>query len=196
MYWIESLLYEVLISSENVPTLPVDTRVKIFEDLLGDDFQWEEDKLSQELLFAHPIEPKNLKLVTSEELHKILNKVDPLMATELHPASKRKIIRSLQVYQQTGKPHSYWLKQQKSTPGGSHLGGPLRLQNSHILLLTCDKSGKTIRNTHYRELSNSTFLVLDERINKRVESMVEQGLVEELIQFHENYHRTKFVTDE
>lgn len=30
--------------------------------------------------------------------------------------------------------------------------------------------------------------VLDDRLNKRVDSMVEQGLIEELLQFHKNYN--------
>lgn len=147
MYWVESLLYEVLIPSFCENDIALKTKLDVHDDFLGENFQWREDELTQEVLFSHPIEPKYLRNVASEELHKYLEKVDPSMAKILHPAVKRKIIRSLQVYQQTGKPHSYWVKLQKNSTGGSKLGGPLRLKNSIILLLTCDKLGKLLNSS-------------------------------------------------
>ncbi|PIK55823.1 putative tRNA dimethylallyltransferase, mitochondrial [Apostichopus japonicus] len=67
---------------------------------------------------------------SSSALHRILSTVDPDMALRLHPNDKRKIIRSLQVYQQHGIPHSQLLESQRTRKGGP-LGGPLRYQNPH-----------------------------------------------------------------
>ncbi|MBC8356625.1 MAG: tRNA (adenosine(37)-N6)-dimethylallyltransferase MiaA [Planctomycetes bacterium] len=48
-----------------------------------------------------------LETVGIEALHARLEQVDPLAASKLHPNDKRRIIRALEVYKQTGQPLSH-----------------------------------------------------------------------------------------
>ncbi|XP_046736568.1 tRNA dimethylallyltransferase [Diprion similis] len=107
--------------------------------------------------------------ISTDELHRKLREVDAPMADRLHPNDRRKIIRSLQVFDQFGTKHSEILREQQLA-GGSGLGGPLRYDNSIILWLQCDQA------------------VLDERLDHRVDSMLEAGLVQELLDFHRRYN--------
>ncbi|KTG39310.1 hypothetical protein cypCar_00007433 [Cyprinus carpio] len=95
------------------------------------------------------------------------------MAAILHPHDARKIARSLQVYMETGVPHSRLLEEQQGQDGGDCLGGPLRFQNPCIFWL------------HYE--TN----VLDERLDKRVDQMLLLGLIDELKDFHQRFNDKK-----
>jgi tRNA dimethylallyltransferase len=104
-------------------------------------------------------------------LHKILSQVDPEMAAKLHPHDKRKVARSLQVFEETGISHSEFLHRQHAEEGGGPLGGPLKFPNSCILWLYAEQR------------------VLDERLDKRVDDMLAAGLLEELRDFHRRYNQ-------
>lgn len=52
------------------------------------------------------------------------------------------ILRSLQVHEETGVPHSHWLEQQRGQEGGGGLGGPLRYPDPCIFWLHADTEGK------------------------------------------------------
>lgn len=56
--------------------------------------------------FRRAIE-EELKIVGTEELHKRLQMIDPLLAAKLHPNDKRRIIRALEVFRVTGEPLSH-----------------------------------------------------------------------------------------
>ncbi|XP_040830219.1 tRNA dimethylallyltransferase isoform X3 [Ochotona curzoniae] len=112
----------------------------------------------------------------SHELHKRLSQVDPEMAAKLHPHDKRKVARSLQVFEETGISHSEFLHRQHTEEGGGPLGGPLKFPNPCILWLHADQT------------------VLDERLDKRVDDMLAAGLLEELRDFHRRYNQ-KFVSE-
>jgi len=58
------------------------------------------------------------------------------------------------------------LSEQKSLEGGGVLGGPLRYPNSIVLWVQCDQD------------------VLDKRCDRRVDKMVERGMIQELEDFH------------
>ncbi|PNF25887.1 hypothetical protein B7P43_G11140 [Cryptotermes secundus] len=109
-------------------------------------------------------------------LYERLQAVDPDRAQQLHPNNKRKIIRSLQVYAQTGRTHSAILREQRSEDGGSELGGPLRYPHACILWLQCEQE------------------VLDKRLDLRVDAMLEQGLLRELLDFHRLYNEQRIAT--
>ncbi|KAJ8679191.1 hypothetical protein QAD02_014978, partial [Eretmocerus hayati] len=79
---------------------------------------------------------------------------------------------SLQIFEQHGTTHSEILRQQRLA-GGSKLGGPLRHENSIILWLTCNKD------------------VRAKRLDARVDSMLEAGLVQELLDFHDRYNKDR-----
>ncbi|RZF36081.1 hypothetical protein LSTR_LSTR005897 [Laodelphax striatellus] len=104
--------------------------------------------------------------VPSPDLHNFLNQVDRHQARILHPNNKRKIIRSLCVWAESGRKHSEILKEQKQ--GGS-LGGPLRYKNVIIFWLTCDQK------------------VLEQRLDERIDEMFDRGLIQELIDFHNKF---------
>uniref|UniRef100_A0A8C5W1F5 tRNA dimethylallyltransferase n=1 Tax=Microcebus murinus TaxID=30608 RepID=A0A8C5W1F5_MICMU len=107
----------------------------------------------------------------SHALHKRLSQVDPEMAAKLHPHDKRKVARSLQVFEETGISHSEFLHRQHAEEGGGPLGGPLKFSNPCILWLHADQT------------------VLDERLDKRVDDMLAAGLLEELRDFHRRYNQ-------
>ncbi|XP_018333826.1 tRNA dimethylallyltransferase [Agrilus planipennis] len=115
---------------------------------------------------------------SSQELHKELEDIDPEMAKRVHPNNKRKIVRSLEIAKNMGVLHSEIIKQQQALTGGSSQGGPLRFFNSLILWLQCDQT------------------TLDERLNNRVDSMVKEGLLNELLNFHKQYNDGRTSPDE
>nr|XP_009940316.1 PREDICTED: tRNA dimethylallyltransferase, mitochondrial [Opisthocomus hoazin] len=112
-YYIESLLWKVLIDTKKASTAP---------GLVGD-------------------RKVELEQLDGVELHRRLSQVDPEMAAKLHPHDKRKVARSLQVFEQTGIPHSEILHQQQEEEGGGPLGGPLKYPHSCILWLHADQAG-------------------------------------------------------
>ncbi|XP_014472624.1 PREDICTED: tRNA dimethylallyltransferase, mitochondrial isoform X2 [Dinoponera quadriceps] len=114
---------------------------------------------------------------SNEELYQKLMELDPERARTLHPNDRRKITRSLEVFYQHGKTHSALLKAQHAT-SGCDLSGPLRFSNSVILWLRCNKS------------------VLGKRLEDRVDSMLETGLVEELLDFHRKYNEERIKSTE
>ncbi|XP_025054449.1 tRNA dimethylallyltransferase isoform X2 [Alligator sinensis] len=116
---------------------------------------------------------EELEKLDGQELYHRLSQVDPEMAAKLHPHDKRKVSRSLQVFEETGVPHSMFLKQQQQEEGGGPLGGPLKYPNSCILWLFADQS------------------VLDKRLDQRVDAMLAAGLLEELRDFHRCYNQQK-----
>ncbi|XP_074782434.1 tRNA dimethylallyltransferase isoform X2 [Athene noctua] len=144
-YYIESLLWKVLINTKKASTAPG-------------------------LVTDRKVELEQLDGV---ELHRRLSQVDPEMAAKLHPHDKRKLARSLQVFEETGIPHSEILHQQQEEEGGGPLGGPLKYPHSCILWLHADQAA------------------LDQRLEKRVDDMLAAGLLEELRDFHRRYNREK-----
>ncbi|KAM8796012.1 tRNA dimethylallyltransferase [Eudromia elegans] len=120
-----------------------------------------------------PARKEELEQMDGTELHSRLRRVDPEMAARLHPHDKRKVARSLQVFEETGIPHSEILLRQQQEEGGGPLGGPLRYPHSCILWLHADQAA------------------LDERLEKRVDDMLAAGLLEELRDFHRRYNREK-----
>nr|KAF6445475.1 tRNA isopentenyltransferase 1 [Molossus molossus] len=144
-YYIESLLWKVLISAKP-------------------------QEMGSEKVIDRKVE---LEKEDGYVLHKRLSQVDPEMAAKLHPHDKRKVARSLQVFEETGISHSEFLHRQHAEEGGGPLGGPLKFPNSCILWLHADQT------------------VLDERLDKRVDDMLATGLLDELRDFHRRYNQKK-----
>lgn len=116
--------------------------------------------------------PPSVDINSQDSLHHQLAKVDPVMAQKLHPNDTRKIKRSLQVYEKSGISHSEHIALQHSQEGSSEHSGPMRFKNVCVLWLQCE------------------FETLDKRLDARVDQMIEQGLVNELIQFHSSSKQT------
>lgn len=101
--------------------------------------------------FREQIETE-LEEVGIEALHDRLKQVDPLAAAKLHPHDKRRIIRALEVYKQTGSPLSH--------------------EQIHFDDIPNEQCRAFVLSWPRQELH--------QRIEERVESMFERGLVEEV----------------
>lgn len=85
-------------------------------------------------------------------LHEELRKIDPASAKQLHPNDQRRVIRALEVFHVTGQPLSE-MQQQEPLPEGE--------RPEHVYWLSPPRDW------------------LYERINRRVELMIAEGLVDE-----------------
>lgn len=96
----------------------------------------------------------------NEALHQMLVEVDAQSASEIHPNNTKRVIRALEIFKCTGIPKSEWDKRSKeqSPP-----------YNSTVFFLTCKDRG-----------------VLVERIEKRVDIMLQMGLLDEAKYLFEN----------
>ncbi|XP_061937659.1 tRNA dimethylallyltransferase isoform X2 [Apis cerana] len=156
-YYIESILWEVLMDNSRI----------------GKDND-DNDRLDENVSCTKRMKIELDRSMTkdNQELYEELVKVDPEMAKRFHPNNRRKIIRSLEVFEQHGVKHSELLKAQRIA-GGSGLGGPLRYRNVILLWINCDMK------------------VLEDRLERRVDDMVETGLVQELLDFHRRYNKQR-----
>jgi len=103
---------------------------------------------------------ERLKLEGNEVLYNELKRVDKEQAKKIHPNNHRRVIRALEVYESTGFTMTELQQKQKKTPKYNHF----------IIGLEID------RQTLYNY------------INKRVDEMVNAGLVEEVVQLlHKGY---------
>lgn len=89
------------------------------------------------------------------QLHDRLQEIDPEAASQIHTNDRKRIIRAIEVYQQTGKPISAMQKQWDSQSGPR--------SDAVLVGLTWDVES------------------LNKRINARVKQMINEGFVEEVI---------------
>ncbi len=89
----------------------------------------------------------------NQHVHDILQKIDPVKAVELHPNNLRRIIRAIEVYRITGKPVSVLQEEYK-----------LARKSFQFKIICIAREREDI----YR------------RINERVETMFDKGLVDEV----------------
>ena len=172
-YYIESLLWKVLVDD----TLPIIIGGKrTHDEQTSSDVVKTRDKgdkvnipasISSICWTSDPGTPP------TPELYTLLKSVDPDRASVLHPRERRKIWRSLQVFSQHGVPHSTLLEEQEGNNVG--MGGGLRFNEDRICIIEVWSEQK----------------VLEARCDKRVEKMMDRGLVKELEQFHADYNRLR-----
>lgn len=101
----------------------------------------------------------------NKELHRQLREVDNISADKIHPNDTKRLIRALEIYITTGKPQSQWDAESAKEEGKYPL---------FRVLITCND----------RE-------VLYQRINRRVDEMMSQGLLEEARYIYDNYPHEK-----
>jgi len=99
--------------------------------------------------------------------------------------------RSIQVFAQHKQTHADLLASQRSLNGGNSLGGPLRFKDVVIFWLQCDGNGIICiifiicaLFTLFTLFFFVLIVVLNERIDTRVDDMVAAGLIDELLSFH------------
>lgn len=165
-YYIESLLWQVLV---NPPKSHIGAKRKLSEcDHHAKDKTMKTDSLaSTNSSILTTMSDEAMNAIESAELHTLLGTVDPQMAIRLHPNNRRKIIRALEVYRHIGTPMSEIIQEQRDTPGGSHLGGPLRYDHVIIFWLQCEQQ------------------VLNDRLDARINDMVANGLLAEIRSFYD-----------
>lgn len=133
----------------------------------------ENDLENIEAFFSKHIYTVSLTNIKSEKLWNILEKVDPKTAYLFHPNDRRRIIRSLQIYQQKRETYSNIIESINAIDGqndrSSSLGGLLRFDNTRVIWLDFPKD----------ELNK----ILDDR----VDAMLNRGLLAELESFYKTY---------
>ena len=87
---------------------------------------------------------------TNEELHQYLASFDPQSALDLHPNNRQRVLRAIEIYEESGKRKSDILEAQEHKP----------VYDIYFVGLTLPRP------------------ILYDRINKRVDLMIEQGLEE------------------
>ena len=100
----------------------------------------------------------------NEYVHDKLKEIDSVLAKKLHPNDLRRVIRGIEIYKKTGKTKTYYRKKQEKRPP--------RYRTLKIGL-TRDRE----------ELYN--------RINQRVENMIDNGLLNEVKSLLEKYNLSK-----
>ncbi|MCK8827787.1 tRNA (adenosine(37)-N6)-dimethylallyltransferase MiaA [Natroniella acetigena] len=103
----------------------------------------------------------------TEHVHNKLAEVDPALAEKLHPNDLRRVIRGIEVYQQTGQTITYFKEEAKKRPP--------RYQAVKVGLR--------------REREN-----LYQRINQRVDLMIKEGLVEEVRELYQQGYDRELVS--
>jgi tRNA dimethylallyltransferase len=98
----------------------------------------------------------------TEAVHQILAEKDSISAEKLHPNDLRRVIRAIEIYEQTGKTKSYFKKQQEQR-------APRYSAYKFALIRSRDN--------------------LYDRINKRVDLMMEAGLLKEVKLLLEKYDK-------
>lgn len=108
---------------------------------------------------SNPILREKLMNMDGEELFQILKEIDPESAQSIHPNNKRRVERAVEVFQQTGEKFSVLSK--KNIKGN----------NFKFLKVALERDREHLYN----------------RINLRVEIMMENGLLEEVRYLYEKY---------
>ncbi|MFW5984968.1 MAG: tRNA (adenosine(37)-N6)-dimethylallyltransferase MiaA [Halanaerobiaceae bacterium] len=116
--------------------------------------EMEKDKQLRERL------QKKAKNEGNKAVHSKLAEVDPQLAEKLHPNDLRRVIRGLEIYQQTGKTKTYFKKMQQERP-----------PRYRVLKIGLKRPREK----------------LYERINRRVDLMMEQGLEKEVCELYQKY---------
>ncbi|CAF4019707.1 unnamed protein product [Rotaria sp. Silwood2] len=128
------------------------------------------DKQSTSL--STDLSDENLAKLTSVQLHELLSKIDKPTSIRRHPNEERKIRRAIEFYRDSGGiALSEALKRQHAESGFAYRGS-FRFHRCCLLWLTCQKQE------------------LERRINDRIKSMLDRGLINELEKFHDEYNQT------
>lgn len=112
---------------------------------------------------------------SGEEMLEELQKVDPIMAAKWHPNDTRKIRRSLEIWLETGKSASELYAEQRATkPATVPMGVIDNAENGTF------KAHPPLRHDTLVFWLYDDPEILKERLNKRMDEMTKQGLLEEV----------------
>ncbi|KAJ2509613.1 tRNA dimethylallyltransferase, mitochondrial [Coemansia sp. RSA 2049] len=154
-YYIQSVLFrKSLISSSSRHRILTENGLDV-DDLASED----DDRGSKETAVERAFEASK-KNISNQKLWEELKRVDPLMAEKWHPNNRRKVLRSLEVSQTTGRRHSEWVQESEAARSKEET---LRFPTL-LFWLYAEKD------------------VLNKRLDERVDKMVERGLFDEVSQ--------------
>ena len=136
---------------------------------------------------------------SSEEMLEELKKVDPVMARKWHPKDARKIRRSLQIWLETGKQASEIYAKQRQARNKSEVIDPVG--GSSRTALFDGRTGPEISSSQHPSLRYDTLVfwlykdpeALKERLDKRVDEMITQGLLAEIEYMDADYREQRRV---
>ena len=119
-------------------------------------------------IFAGPPADSNLRRELQEKsqiyppefLHTELEKIDPVSAARLHPNDTKRLIRAIEVFRNSGIPISEWQKQ---------FDKPAPISRCKVAVLDWPRD------------------VLYERINRRVDQMIDNGFLDEIHQLTKRF---------
>lgn len=97
---------------------------------------------------------KELEVFSNDELYEKLLEIDPESAEKTHKNNRKRVIRALEIYKVSGKPKSYWDKLSRKNES--------RYDYKIIGLMSSDRD------------------YLYDIINRRVDMMIENGLIDEV----------------
>ncbi|CAK9290067.1 unnamed protein product [Gordionus sp. m RMFG-2023] len=166
-YYIESVLWDYLLDSKKSEKI-IDKDFINRLDILLDKYN---SKKGDKCLKFDPfnvLNNVNIHSVPTPELYDLLKQIDFDRSTSIHPNERRKIIRNLQIYEQCGQKPSDLILKQKGKHNLNSVSGKLIYPNSIMFWLDCDIE------------------ILKRRIDKRVDQMINMGLIDELRDF---YHK-------
>lgn len=203
-YYIESLVWKVLIDQD----LSGDTKRKL-EDNQSEKGQFLDfdDTRSSEDLYARlkEVDPERSKELMPSQRRKIVRSLQGLNSTWLNMhfpyickfhVTFPGISISISVLSQTGRKHSDLLSEQRNQVGGGQFGGPLRYENTLVIWVQCEQETLDDRSVHK---SIATFIclvwppadLLIPRCDKRVDKMMERGMLKELDDYHAHYNSVR-----
>ncbi|XP_071163716.1 tRNA dimethylallyltransferase-like isoform X2 [Mytilus edulis] len=183
-YYIEALMWKFLIDKQDIEKASAKLPVNVTSKIETQCMESEKPEVKKQIIEQDGSNRNsadesidNSKRLYEEEdtlvLHQRLMEIDEKQGRRIHPRNKRKIIRALEVYQNHGVEMSKILESQKSESGEESLRGQLRYDNTCIFWIQADKQ------------------VLDSRTDKRVEEMMNKGLLTELQEFHKQYNSSR-----
>lgn len=109
---------------------------------------------------ALKVDLSKYEAMTNEELHKILEEIDPIDAKKIHPNNRRRVLRSIQIYLENGESKSDLIQKQNHAS---------IYENTWFLMANFNRQD------------------LYERINSRVDIMMEKGLLNEVKDIYTKY---------
>lgn len=133
---------------------------------------------------------------SSEEMLDELKGVDPVMAKTWHPKDKRRVRRSLEIWLTTGqKPSDVYERQKQgllASDGNHNLSGTCEDRDCEI---DAQSRGLDVTNLfQYEPLifwTHASPSVLRSRLDNRIETMLEQGLLDEVRSMHQSLQTQK-----
>lgn len=120
-------------------------------------------------------ETEETRQLSNVELHERLMAVDSASANRIHPNDRRKVLHALRVHESSGVALSELLSAQHSASASPERkaavkSGPLRFKDCVVFRLRCDRA------------------VLNERLDRRTNKMVDFGLIREIESFWKEHN--------